>query len=87
MRTLTFYQCDVCVCPCIPQAIDDVLGLPKVDLIESGANFILHILRLQSHSHTNINLVISIYCSHFTVTKHSITVYIKVLLGSQGFTV
>lgn len=47
MRTLTFYQCDVCVCPCIPQAIDDVLGLPKVDLVESGANLILHILRLE----------------------------------------
>lgn len=31
-------------CAAVPQAVDDVLGLPKVDFIQCGANLVLHIL-------------------------------------------
>lgn len=31
----------------VPQAVDDVLGLPKVDFIQCGADLILHILEKQ----------------------------------------
>ena len=48
----------VCVCVCvgvcasvytIPQAIHNVLGLRKVDLVESGADLVLHILRTETN--------------------------------------
>ncbi len=46
-------RCSLCFESCdVPQAVDDVLGFAEVDLVESGADLVLHVLT-HTHTHTH----------------------------------